>query len=36
MLEFVLTLLGLLSGSTYDYVQKPKPQPLPPPLPPED
>jgi hypothetical protein len=36
MLEFVLTLCGLISGATFDYVQKPMPKPLPPPEPPPE
>jgi hypothetical protein len=34
MLEFILTLLNLLSGSNPDYLQKPGPKPHPMPLPP--
>lgn len=35
MLEFLLTLLSLVSGSTSAYLQKPEPKPRPMPLPPE-
>lgn len=34
MLEFLLTLFSLLSGSTSAYIQKPSPKPRPMPLPP--
>jgi hypothetical protein len=34
MLEFLLTLLSLVSGSTSDEIQKPNPHPHPLPLPP--
>jgi hypothetical protein len=34
MLEFLLTLFSLVSGSAFDYIQKPSPKPLPAPLPP--
>jgi hypothetical protein len=34
MLEFLLTLLSLVSGSTADELQKPGPKPQPLPLPP--
>lgn len=36
MLDFIVLFFSLLSGSTFDYIQKPKPKPLPMPLPPGD
>jgi hypothetical protein len=34
MLDFVFLFFNLLSGATFDYVQKPKPKPMPMPEPP--
>jgi hypothetical protein len=31
MLDFILTLLSLISGSAFDDIQKPRPRPIPPP-----
>jgi hypothetical protein len=35
MLDYLFVLLNLLSGATFDIVQKPKPKPLPQPEPPD-